>query len=124
MSVAAASSATVKGVTYTVEGGFAKVAAAAGGLRSATVAAKVKIAGKVYKVTGVKAGAFKGCKKLKSLVIKSKGLTKKGVKGCLKGSKVKTVKVKVGGKGLNKRFAKKYKRLFAKKVCGKRVAVK
>ena len=44
-------------------------------------------------------------------------LTKAGVKGSLKGSFVKTVKVK-------KSKIKKYKKFFKKKNCGKKVTVK
>ena len=46
------------------------------------------------------------------------------VKGSLKGSKVKTVQVKVGSKKLNKKYVKKYKKIFTKKICGKKVKVK
>ena len=112
-----------------------------------TVPATIKIAGSTYKVVGVSSGAFskckkltkvtlgknvrtlkskafKGTKKLKTLIVKTKLLTKKSVKGCLKGSKVKTVKVKVGTKKLNKKFVKKYKKVFTKKVAGKKAIVK
>ena len=68
--------------------------------------------------------AFKGAKKLKTLTVKSKLLKKKAVKGSLKGSSVKTIKVKVGTKKVNKKFAKKYKKVFAKAISGKKVTVK
>ena len=45
------------------------------------------------------------------------------MKGSLKGSKVKKVKVRVGKKKLNKKYAKKYRKYFTKKNCGKKVKV-
>ena len=48
-------------------------------------------------VTKISKSTFAGSKKLKTLTVKSKKLTKKGVKGSLKGSTIKTVK----GKGWN-----------------------
>ena len=101
--------------------------------------------GKTYKVTQVNAGAFAGSKiktvtiskniktikgnafkksKATKMIVKTKSLTKKSVKGSLKGSKIKTVQVKVGSKKVNKKFVKKYKKIFTKKVAGKKVAVK
>ena len=38
--------------------------------------------------------------------------------------KIKKGKVKFGSKKLNKRYAKKYKKIFTKKNCGKKVKVK
>ncbi len=75
-------------------------------------------------VKTIDARAFAGCKKLKKITIQTKQLTKAGVKGSLKGSKVKTIKVKVGSKKENKKFKKKYKKIFKKKICGKKVKVK
>ena len=138
----------VSGNTYKVTGKDTVTFAKAKNAKKATVPATVTINGKAYTVTAVapKAfasakkklknaviganvakidkGAFKGCKKLKTLIVKTKKLTKKSVKGCLKGSAVKTVKVKVGSKKANKTYAKKYKKIFTKKNCGKKVAVK
>ncbi|MGI6032282.1 MAG: leucine-rich repeat protein [Coriobacteriales bacterium] len=77
---------------------------------------KVSISSKSLKSIGK--SAFSGCKKLKTLsVAKTTKLTKKGVKGSLKGSKIKTVKVK-------KAKLKAYKKIFKKKNCGRKVAVK
>ena len=82
--------------------------------KSAKVPATVKIKGKVYKVTAISSkafdgkknlkdltiginvkrigeGAFNGCTKLKNLTVKTTGLTKKGVKGSLKGSSVRKI---------------------------------
>ena len=78
--------------------------------------------GKNVKKIGAK--NFSGSKKLKTLIIKSKKLKKAGIKNALKGSKIKTVKVKVGSKKVNKKFVKKYKKIFTKKVCGRKVKVK
>ena len=114
--------------------------------RSVVVPDKLTINGKTYKVTQVNAKAFTGkkirtvtigknVKKIKAnafkgspatkIIVKSKKLTKKAsVKGCLKGSKVKTVQVKVGSKTLNKKYVKKYKKVFTRKNAGKKVTVK
>ena len=56
--------------------------------------------------------------------MKSKKLTKKGVKKAFAGSSVKTVKVKVGKAKANATYAKKYGKFFTKANCGKKVAVK
>lgn len=61
--------------------------------------------------------------KVKTLTVKTKDLTKASVKGSLKGSKVKTVKVRVGKKKTNKKYIRKYKKIFTKKNCGKKVRV-
>ena len=62
--------------------------------------------------------AFNKDSKLKTLYIKNTTkLTKKGVKKSLKGSLIKTVKVK-------KSKVKKYKKFFTKKNCGRKVKVK
>ena len=63
-------------------------------------------------------------KKLKSLVVKTKRLTKASVKGSLKGSMVTKVSVKVGAKSTNARYAKKYARFFTEANAGKKVAVR
>ena len=114
--------------------------------KNVTVPEKVKLEGKTYKVTKIKANAFKGSKirkvtvsknvtsiaknalkgsKATMLVIKSKKLTKKSsVKGSLKGSKIKTVQVNVGSKSQNKKYIAKYKKVFTKKNAGRKVTVK
>ena len=78
--------------------------------------------GKNLKTIG--ASAFSGSKGLKTLTVTSKSLTKGGVKGSLKGSSVKTVKVKVGSKKVNKTYVKKYKKIFTKGNAGKKASVK
>ncbi len=67
--------------------------------------------------------ALKGTK-IKTVVVKTKKLKKNTVRGSLKGSKVATVQVKVGSKKLNKKYIKKYKKIFTKKNAGKKVKVK
>ena len=69
-------------------------------------------------LTKIGAYAFNGDKVLKTVVVnKTSKLTKKGVKKSLKGSKVKTVKVK-------KSKVRKYKKIFTKRNCGRKVKVK
>ena len=114
-------------------------------VRSITVPATVKLNGKTFKVTQISAkallgskirtvtvgtniktikkDAFKGSKATK-LIIKTRLLTKSGVKGSLRGSKIKTVQVKVGTKAVNKKYVKKYKTLFTTKNAGRKVTVK
>ena len=77
------------------------------------------------KVKKISKNAFKTYKKVKTLEVKSKKLTKKSVKNALKGSKIKTVKVNVAKKNAtNKKYVKKYKKIFTKKNAGKKVTVK
>ncbi|MDO4869806.1 MAG: hypothetical protein Q4A65_05970 [Bacillota bacterium] len=78
---------------------------------------------RVYKVVGISADAFANSK-AKTLTVKTKLLTKESVTGSLTGSKVKTVKVKVGKKSVNKKFVTTYKKIFAKANSGKKVSVK
>ena len=49
---------------------------------------------------------------------------RKSVKGSLKGSKIRNVKVKVGKKSVNRKYVKKYKKYFTKKNAGRKVSVK
>ena len=141
---------TVGGNAYKVTSGTEDTVTFVGAKKAkkVVVPATVKINGKVYKVAaiGPKAfkgakkalksvvigknvasiakGAFKGCPKLKTLIVKTKKLKKKKVKGSLAGSSVKTIKVKVGSKKANKKYVKKYKKIFKKKNSGKKVTVK
>ncbi len=69
-------------------------------------------------VTSIGAKAFGKCKKLKTIIIKTAILDASKCKKCLTGSSVKTVKVPASAK-------KKYKKkIFIKKVCGRKVTVK
>ena len=114
--------------------------------KSVVVPSTVSINKKTYKVTQVDADAFKGSKirtvtigknvksirknafaksKATKLIVKSKLLKKSKVKGCLKGSKIKTVQVKVSNKkSENKKYVKIYKKYFTKKNAGRKVTVK
>ena len=67
--------------------------------------------------------AFKGAA-AKTVVVKTKKLSAKRVKGAFKGSKVTTVKVDVGKTKVDKKYVKAYKKAFTKKNCGKKVTVK
>lgn len=75
------------------------------------------------KVKKIKKGAFKNFRNANTLVVKSKKLTRARVKGSLKGSSITKVKVNVGKKKTNKKYVKKYKKIFTKKNCGKKVRV-
>lgn len=121
-------SVTSSGITYQVSAkGQVKVTSlskAAKAKKTVTILGTIKVQGKSYKVVGIKSSLLKGSKAT-TLVIKTKLLTKKGVKGSLKGSKVATVKVAVSSKkSTNKSYAAMYKKYFTKANCGKAVTVK
>ncbi len=125
-SIAKLSSVTVTSgsVTCSFDGKTVTVTKAAKGKKVIVIPAKIKVAGKWYKVTKIKASAFKGSKAT-TMIVKSKSLTKKGVKNCLKGSKVSTIKIKVAkSKKVNAKYLAKYKRFFAKKNSGKKAAIR
>lgn len=115
---------TVGGTVYTVLDSNAKTVGLvkAKNTKKVTVPATIKFKDKKLKVVQIKANAFKGTKATK-IVIKTKSLKKSKVKGSLKGSKVKTIQVKVGSKKVNKSYVKKYKKIFTKKNAGKKVRV-
>ena len=71
-------------------------------------------------VSTIGASAFSGTKKLTTITITSKKLTKKSVKNSLKGSYIKTIKLK----GNAKKYYKKYVSYFQKKNSGKKVKIK
>ena len=78
-------------------------------------------------VNKVSPKSFASNASLRTLVLKTTKLAKaKNMKNCLKGSKVKVVKVKVGAAAKNKKYVKKYKKLFSAKnpASGKKVIVK
>ena len=83
-------------------------------IRSVTIGKNVK---------KIKKNAFRGSSATK-MIIKTKKLKKTSVKGSLKGSKIKNIKVKVGNKSQNKKYAKKYKKIFTKKNVGRKVVIK
>jgi len=76
------------------------------------------------KVRKIAKGSFWTYPKVRTLVVKTKKLKKANVKGSLKGSKVRTILVKVGAKKANKQYVKKYKPFFTKKNAGKKATVK
>ncbi len=96
-----------------------KVVKKAGG--SEKYVTKIVLGKKVKKVS---AKAFVKYKKVKNLELKTKALKAKTVKGSLRGSKIKTVSVKIGTKKVNKNFVKTYKKIFTAKNAGKKVTVK
>jgi len=96
-----------------------KVVKAKGG--SANYVTKIVLGKKVKKISSK---AFAKYKKVTVLEIKTKKLTKKSVRKSLKNSKIKTIKVKVGSKKLNRKYVKKYKKFFTKKNAGKKAKVK
>ena len=142
------------GTSHKVNGNTVKVISAsakavaftkAANKKSVTVPAAVKIKGKTFKVTQINANAFTGKKirtvtigknvksikknafkgsKATKIILKTKLLKKAKVKGSLKGSKIKTIQVKIGKKSVNKTYVKKYKKIFTKANAGKKVAVK
>lgn len=79
-------------------------------LTSVVIPKKVKIGKKWYKVTGIARNAFKGCKSLKKITIKTKNLKKVG-KNAIKGIKK---KAKIICPKKKKIYIKKYKKLFKK----------
>lgn len=75
-------------------------------------------------VVGYSKGAFKGSGYTR-VIVKSKRLTRRTMKGAFKGSKIKTARIAVSKKrSINKKWAKRYKKVFAKKCCGKKVKIK
>ncbi len=102
------------GITYKVTGIASKACAKQVKATTMTLGKNVK---------SVKAKAIYGCKKLGTVIVKSKKLTKASVKNLVKSTKVKVIKVKVSKKkAVNKKFAVKYGK-WAKAYSSK-VAVK
>ena len=115
-------------------------------VKSFSVPKTIKLADKkTYKVTAVGAKAFTGKKirtvtigvnvsklcakafvgsKTRTIILKTKRLKKASVKGSLKSSKVKTIRVKVGTRAQNKKYVKKYKKILTRKNAGRKVKVK
>ena len=103
-----------KGITFRVTAIKSKAFQNCKKLKKLTVSSSVKTIGK---------GAFKGCTKLKTLVLKTDDLKKSSVKGSLKGSKIKTVKLSLGSKKKNRRYARKYRKYFDEANSGRKVKV-
>lgn len=85
-------------------------------VKSVTIPSTVKIKGKKYNVTSIGKNAFKNCKKLKKIVIKTTKLNKIG-KNAFKGIK-NDARIKVPASKL-----KKYKRIFKGKGQSKKVII-
>ena len=113
--------------------------------KTVTVPATIRLNNKTFEVVQINANAFKGKNitnvtieknvktisanafknsKVKTVTLKTKNLTKKSVKGALKGSSVKAVNVKLGDKALNKKYIKKYSSIFTKDIVGATVSVR
>lgn len=76
-------------------------------------------------VKRISSAAFKKYTKVTTIELKTSKLTKASVKGSLKSSKVKTVKVKVSSKAAtNKKYVTKYKKYFTRANAGRKVTVK
>ena len=101
-------SVTINGAVYRVTAVAAKAFLGFSKVKKLTIGANV---------TSIGASAFQKCKALKTLTVQSTHLTAGGCKKSLKGSSVKTVKVP-------KEAKKAYKKIFQKKICGKKVSVK
>ena len=106
--------------------------------KRAKVPASVKIRGKAYRVTSIASGAFEDCNNIKEVIVggnvkkiypsafknsgikviilNTKMLSKGGVKGCLTGSAVKTIKAPESK-------VDDYKKIFTKSNAGKKVKV-
>lgn len=120
-------SVVYKGSTYEItadeEGSRTAMLVKAKNAKSVTIPATISYGGNKYSVNALQEKAF-AKSKARTVTVKTKKLTKASVKNSLKGSKVKTVKVKVGKKKTNKTYRKKYKKIFTKKNAGKRVKIK
>lgn len=75
------------------------------------------------KVQGISKRAFAGYGKVTVLKTQTRSLSAKSVKGSLTGSGVTTVQIDLGSAKANTSYAKKYKKVFKKKVCGKKVKI-
>ncbi len=133
----------IQGETITAE----YIGPSEGKAKNVTIPDKVKVGNTTLSITAVRANAFKNSKatkvtiganikklsakafngsKIKKIVLKTKKLSKKSVKNCLKGCKAKkiTISVKIGKKKENKKYVKKYKKYFTGKNAGKKASVK
>lgn len=143
----------VSGAKYTVAGSVYKVLSPkaktvsvvkAKNVKSYIISSTVKIESKIFKVVQVEANSLKAAKidnvtvgknvktlkknafagsKVIKVVLKTKNLKKSQIKGCMSGSKVKKVYVKVGTKAQNKKVLKSYKKFFRKSVIGRKVKI-
>lgn len=114
-----AKSVTVPNAVKLADGNTYKVTQAAA---KAFTAKKIRTVTVGRNVKKLFADAFKGSKATK-VILKTGNLKKSGIRKCLKGSKVKTIQVKVGTKKQNKKYVKAYKKIFTKKIAGKKAQV-
>ena len=119
---------TVSGIRYLVDASAKTVTItglASKGKKASTITipSTITVSGTQVKVIGISAKALKGSKAQK-LVVTSKNLSKSSVKGSLKGSKIKVVKIKVSGSAAAKKvYLAKCKKWFSASNCGRRVSV-
>ena len=73
-------------------------------------------------VSSIRKRAFAGSK-VRTLILKTKKLKKQKVKGCLKGSKVKKIRVKAGSASVNRKYLRKYRKIFTKKNAGRKCRI-
>ena len=104
-------------------GAWTTIVAAAKKSDELTVPRSLKVANKRYAVRGIEPKAFAGTKATK-LVIEAKGLSKKSLRNCLKGSKIQRVVVRAyKSTKKNEDYALLLKKYLTKAVCGKTVKV-
>ena len=122
----AGSTVTIGGSTYKIltdtDSSRTAMLVKAKNAKTVVVPATIPLNGKKYSVIKIQAKAFAKTKAVK-VVVKTKKLKKATVKGSLKGSKVKKIKVKVGKAKANKKYVKKYNKIFTKKNSGRKVTV-
>ena len=138
----------IYGSRFCIQSAFAKAKTVsvvkAKNVKSYIISSTVKIESKIFKVVQVEANSLKAAKidnvtvgknvktlkknafagsKVIKVVLKTKNLKKSQIKGCMSGSKVKKVYVKVGTKAQNKKVLKSYKKFFRKSVIGRKVKI-
>jgi hypothetical protein len=88
---------------------------------SVTIPVSIKYDGRIYYINKISPKAFSKSKASK-VTIRTKKLTKKTVKGALKGSRVNKIVVRVGKKkSTNNKYMRKYKKIFTRRNAGKKV---
>lgn len=105
-SVTGKTTTTIRGITYKATGKTAQVTKVSKNIKKASVAATVKIGSKTYKVTSIKAKAFKGRNKLTTVTI-GKNVKTVGTSAFQGDKKLKTVTI-----------GKSVKTIGAKAFCG------
>ena len=108
---------TVNAKTVNAANLNAAIAQAGGSSDSVTVIVLGKSVKKISKNT------FAGLPNARTLIVQTKKLKKSSVKKSLKGSQVSAVKVQIGKTKTNKKYVKKYKKIFTKKNAGRKAKV-